>query len=189
MARFNRRFRAVWRETSVNGLSVDIKFKTILWNQYGAALDMLGDAIRLCPEHLWTAVLWKDVDDPRRGQYWFVAYHTLFWVDLYLTGKREGFAPPAPFVRGKLPEQPYTRDQILAYLDACCKKVQATIEALTDEKAQAECVFGWIRASYLEMQLYAMRHVQEHAGQLSLTLGQHDVAGLDWVTQARGSAA
>jgi hypothetical protein len=33
-----------------------------------------------------------------------------------------------------------------------------------------------------------MRHVQEHAGQLSLTLGQHDVAGLDWVTQARGSA-
>ena len=65
---------------------------------------------------------------------------------------------------------------------------QSTLKDLTDERAQQKCVFEWMEPSFLELQLYAMRHVQEHAGQLSLTLGQHDVAGLDWVTQARGSA-
>ena len=65
---------------------------------------MLDDAIRLCPDHLWTAVLWQDPDDERYGQFWFVAYHTLFWLDLFLIGSKEGFTPPAPFIRGALPE-------------------------------------------------------------------------------------
>jgi hypothetical protein len=29
--------------------------------------------------------------------YWYLCYHTLFWLDLYLTGAEEGFTPPAPF--------------------------------------------------------------------------------------------
>jgi DinB family protein len=168
---------------------MDINYRTIVWKQYGAAIDMLEDAIRLCPDHLWTAVLWKDTDDVQYGQFWFVAYHALFWVDLYLTGSREGFAPPPPFIRGRLPDQPYTKDQILAYLGECRKKCQSTIEALTDEKAQQRCVFEWMEPSFLELQIYAMRHVQEHAGQLSLFLGQHDVAGIDWVASARERAS
>ena len=168
---------------------MDINYRTIVWNQYGAAIDMLEDAIRLCPDHLWTAVLWKDPDDGQYGQFWFVAYHTLFWVDLYLTGSREGFAPPPPFIRGRLPDQPYTKDQILVYLGECRRKCQSTVDALTDERAQRRCVFDWMQPSFLELQLYAMRHVQEHAGQLSLFLGQHDVAGFDWVASARDSAS
>ena len=168
---------------------MDINYRTIVWKQYGAAIDMLEDAIRLCPDPLWTAVLWKDTDDAQYGQFWFVAYHVLFWVDLYLTGSKEGFAPPPPFIRGRLPDQPYTRDQILAYLGECRKKCQSTIEALTDEKAQQRCVFEWMEPSFLELQIYAMRHVQEHAGQLSLLLGQHNVTGLDWVASARDSAS
>ena len=165
-----------------------IDYRTIVWKQYGAAIDMFGDAIRLCPEHLWTATLWKDAEDVRYGQVWFVAYHTLFWVDLYLTGSSEGFAPPPPFIRGRLPDQPYTQEQILAYLVECRMKCQSTLEALTNEKAQQQCVFKWMEPSFLELQLYAMRHVQEHAGQLSLFLGQHDVDGFDWVSSARDSA-
>ena len=107
---------------------MDIDWRTSTWNQFGAAIDMLGDAIRLCPDHLWTAVLWKDTDDVRYGQFWFVAYHTLFWLDLFLTGSMEGFAPPPPFKRRVLPEKPYTKEQIVAYLGACRSKCQATIE-------------------------------------------------------------
>lgn len=168
---------------------MEINYRTIVWKQYGATLDMLEDAIRLCPDHLWTAVLWKDTDDVQYGQFWFVAYHTLFWVDLYLTGSSTGFAPPPPFIRGRLPDQPYTKERILAYLGECRKKCQSTIESLTDEKAQQRCVFEWMEPSFLELQLYAMRHVQEHAGQLSLLLGQHDVTGFDWVSSARDSAS
>jgi hypothetical protein len=168
---------------------MDTWLKTLIWQQFGAAIDMLEDAINLCPDQLWTAVLWKDPDGVEYGQFWFVAYHTLFWLDLYLAGYSEGFAPPAPFIRGALPEKPYTKDQIRTYLDQCRRKCQATIEALTDEKARQRCTFNWIEASYLEMQLYSMRHVQEHAAQLNLLLGQHEVPGVDWVTQARDKAS
>ena len=163
--------------------------KTSVWQQFGAAIDMLCDAINLCPDHLWTFVVWKDPDDERYGQFWFVAYHALKWLDLYLTGTMEGFAPPSPFIHGALPERPYTKAQILAYLGACREKCQSTIEALTDEKAQQRCVFEWMEPSFLELQLYSMRHVQEHAAQLSLVLGQHDVTGFDWVASARSKDA
>jgi hypothetical protein len=166
---------------------MDIDYRAIVWNQYGAALDMLADAIQLCPDHLWTAVLWQDSEDVRYGEFWFVAYHTIFWSDLYLTGSSEGFTPPPPFIRGRLPDQPYTREQVLGYLGECRRRCQATLESLTDERAQQRCVFAWMEPSFLELQLYAMRHVQEHAGQLSLLLGQHYVQGMDWVASARES--
>jgi len=101
----------------------------------------------------------------------------------------EDFTPPSPFIVGALPEQPYTKDQILAYLGACREKCQSTIEALTDESAQQRCIFEWMEPSFLELQLYCMRHVQEHAAQLSLVLGQHDVTGMDWIASARSKNA
>jgi hypothetical protein len=103
-------------------------------------------------------------------------------------GADEGFAPPSPFTRGALPEQPYPKEQILAYLGQCRGKCQATIETLTEEKAQQRCVFEWMAPSFLELQLYSMRHVQEHAAQLSLALGQQGVTGFDWIATARGAA-
>ena len=39
--------------------------------------------------------------------------------------------------------------------------------------------------TFVELQLYSMRHVQEHAAQLNLVLGQHGVTGQDWVPKAR----
>ncbi|GAA5527027.1 DinB family protein [Herpetosiphon gulosus] len=159
-------------------------WKTSVWQQFGAAIAMLEDPIVRCPDQLWTSVLWEDPDDPRYGHFWFVAYHTLFWLDLFLTGSSEGFKPPAPFVRGSLPENPYTKDQVLTYLQDCRQRCKATIMGLTDAKAQERCVFEWMQPSFLELQLYSMRHVQEHAAQLSLVLGQQGIAGADWIAQA-----
>lgn len=164
---------------------MDTTLKTMVWEQFGAAIDTLDDAINLCPDHLWTAVLWKDPENERFGQFWFVAYHAVFWIDLYLAGYNEGFLPPAPFVRGRLPDEPYSKDQVRAYLVECRKKCQATLAGLTDEQAHRRCTFEWIEASYLEMQLYCMRHVQEHAAQLHFVLGQQGIPGSDWITKAR----
>jgi hypothetical protein len=164
---------------------MDSMMKKMVWQQFGAAIDMFSDAIHLCPEHRWTDALWKDEDDPRYGQFWFIAYHTLYWLDLYLGGTKEGFAPPPPFIRGKLPDQPYTKDQIKNYLNECRQKCQATIEGLTDETANRVCKFEWMEPTFLELQLYCMRHVQEHGAQLNLHLGQHDITGMDWVSKAR----
>lgn len=47
---------------------MDAALKSIIWNQYGAAIDMLDDAINACPARLWIAVLWNDPDTiPRTG--------------------------------------------------------------------------------------------------------------------------
>lgn len=168
---------------------MQVDWRASTWNQYGAAIDMLREVINLCPDPLWTVAVYPDPDDERYGQFWYIAYHTLSWLDLYLTGTREGFTPPPPFILGALPEQPYTKDQIIAYLDTCRVKCQSTIEALTDESAQQRCVFAWMEPSFLELQLYCMRHVQEHAAQLSLVLGQHDVTGMDWIASAKSEKA
>jgi len=167
---------------------MDTTLKTSIWQQFGAAIDTLDDAISLCPDHLWSAVLWKDTEDPRYGHFWFVAYHTLFWFDLFLTGSSEGFLPPAPFIRGALPQNPYTKEDVGAYLKQCRQKSKAAMDALTDEKAREICAFEWMETTFLELQLYSMRHVQEHAAQLNFFLGQNGVSGQDWVAKARSNA-
>ncbi len=164
---------------------MDPSLKTLIWNQYGASIDMLDDAISICPERLWTVKVWEDEDDPAYGQFWYVAYHTLSWLDLYLTGDYEGFAPPPPFIRGKLSDQPYTKEDIRAYLLHCRRKCQSVIEGLTDEQASRVCVFPFMELGFLELQLYTMRHIQEHTAQLSLVLGDNGVSGTDWIAQAR----
>jgi hypothetical protein len=128
--------------------------------------------------------VWKDTEDPRFGQFWCVAFHTLCWLDIFLAGSEEGLVPPSPFSREALPEQPYTKEQLHAYLGHYRSKCQSTITALTDEQAQQRCVFGWMEPSFLELQLYSMRHVQEHAAQLSQVLGHQDVTDFDWIAHA-----
>jgi hypothetical protein len=170
---------------SQGGFSMDTVLKTSVWQQYGAAIDTLDDALTLCPDHLWTVALWKDEDDPRYGQFWYIAYHSLSWTDLFLTGSSQGFLPPPPFIRGKLPENPYTKADVTNYLKLCRQKGKATIEGLTDETAYRICKFEWMEPTFLELQLYSMRHLQEHAAELNMILGHHGVTGQDWVAKAR----
>jgi hypothetical protein len=170
---------------------MNITWKTIIWQQFGAAIDMLDDAFGACPDELWHGRLWHNPSErPGYSQFWYLTHHALFWLDLYLSGTVAGFAPPTPFTlheldpAGLLPEKPYTKDEIQAYLDFCRQKCQATIEALTDEAAQQRCRFGWGEVSFAELLLYNMRHVQEHAAQLNLFLGQNGVSAPDWVPRA-----
>jgi len=177
---------------------MDPLWKTALWQQFGATIDMLENALLACPDTLWHGRLWGDPSDPSLppglAAFWYITYHTLFWLDLHLTGSFEGFAPPAPFTldeldpAGVLPERPYTREELHAYLVHLRKRCQTTIAELSDEKAHHQVDFPFRKPmSYLELLLYSMRHVQEHAAQLSLFLGQHAIPdeALDWVARAK----
>jgi len=175
-------------------LEVDTTWREIIWQQFGAAIDMLENALRACPDKLWSARLWSDRSQrPEFSEFWYVVYHTLFWLDLYLSGSVEGFAPPAPFTldeidpAGLLPERRYTKDELQSYLDHDRQKCRATIETLTDEKARQRCKFSWGKVSYAELLLDNMRHVQEHAAQLNLFLGQQIGSAAGWVAQAKNS--
>jgi len=69
----------------------------------------------------------------------------------------------------------YSREELLGYLQICRQRTQETIENLTPAQANRMCSFAWGNVPFAELMLYTMRHVQEHAAQLQLFLGQHRV--------------
>lgn len=153
-----------------------------LWRQLGAAIDMLENAIVACPEELWL--------DPERRP-WHLAYHTLFFLDLYLSGTTEGFAPPPPFTlseldpAGVLPEREYTKAELLAYLDHGRRKCRATLAALDEDTAARPAAFPWLPGFTVgELHLCSLRHVQHGAAQLNLLLRQRVDDAPAWVKQA-----
>lgn len=153
----------------------------MLWRQFSVAIDSLGEALRRCPDNLWEKHLWQDAPDQwvasGFSSYWYLCYHTLFWLDLYLTGAEEGFAPPAPFdlvemeANEALPRT-YSREELLGYLAICRQRCQETIASMTQAQALQVCRFPWGELPFAELMLYTMRHVEEHAAQLHLFLGQ-----------------
>jgi len=130
-------------------------------------------------------------DRSRQPEFWYVAYHALFFLDLYLSGSVEGVAPPAPFTRdelnpaGLLPERPYTKDELLAYLGHGRTKCRATMAALTADQAFERFRFSWGDVSRLELLMYNMRHVRHHAAQLNLILRQATDSAPGWVATAK----
>jgi hypothetical protein len=175
---------------------MDPWWRTIVWAQFGASIDMLDNALVACPDSLWSEDVWPDPSVPSQGaKFWYVAYHALFWLDLYLFGSAEGFAPPAPYgleeldPAGALPPRPYTREELRTYLAFARQKCHSSLTSLTDEQARRYVDIPWAKGqyvSYLELQLYNMRHVQEHAAQLSLALGQQGIhIEISWVARAK----
>ncbi len=168
---------------------MDPFWKTVLRSQFGAAIDMLENAIRACPDELWN-------DRSQQIQFGTTVAHTLFWLDFYLSGITEDFSPPPPFTdeglnrRGTLSAPVYGKAEMLAYLEHGRAKCRETIRTLTDERARETWGFDdWPeKIPFAELLLYTMRHVQEHAAQLGLLLGQtHNLPPNwdDWVGRAK----
>lgn len=162
---------------------MDATSRASLWDQFGATIDMLENAIRACPAGLWG-------DRTRQPEFWHVAFHTLFYLDFYLSDSGQGFAPPAPFTlteldpSGILPERVYSKTEVLEYLEHGRRKARARIDALTPEATNQRCEFEWINLTVWESLLYNMRHVQHHAAQLNLLLRQANHPVPRWVARS-----
>lgn len=167
-------------------------WNTILLRQFGAATEMFENALLACPEELWGSPMWgKHSDRPDLSEFWYVAYHMLFWLDLYLFGAVEGFAPPAPFTldeldpEGIVPSPAYTRETLLGYLAHCREKYRQNIKEMSEANAQRMCRFPWGELPYAELLLDSLRHVQEHAAQLNMFIGQNAGAESRWVARGK----
>lgn len=159
--------------------------KKTIWSQFGAAIDMLENAIVACPDDLWG----NQIDFK---EFWYITYHTLFYLDLYLSESEKGFAPPVPFTldeldeSGLLPDRIYTKQELLNYLNHGREKCKARISSLTEEKANQKCGFDWLDLSFSEVLLYNMRHVQHHAAQLNLIISRSVGSAPRWVKKTKG---
>jgi hypothetical protein len=159
-------------------MSVDVK--AAVQSQYLAALAALREAIVRCPEPLWYA-------PEARNPFWHVAYHALFYTHLYLQPSMGAFRPWArhrdeyEFLGAPTIGAPYTQADVLEYLDLCCDEVRAMVGGLD---LAAGSGFDWLPMNKLELQLYTIRHLQHHGGELAERLGQ---AGIDvpWIGVAQ----
>ena len=71
----------------------------VLAGQLDEDIDrMLDNAIEACPEALWEERLYLEKDAPRYAVFWYLAYHTLFWLDVQIHGTLDG-APSSSWSR------------------------------------------------------------------------------------------
>ena len=158
------------------------EIKPVIASQYRASLAMLREAIEKCTDALWT-------DARHTPPFWRIAYHTLFFTDLYLSRKGKRFTPwPRhidkvqsldPLVPIDVP--PYSRTELLDYASQIAEKVESKVNQLD---LGAPSGFGWLPFTKLELQFYNIRHVHHHAGQLSIWLREEAGEEIQWIGTA-----
>jgi len=143
--------------------------KTILTGQFEAALCMLNDCVRKCPQDRWEGRIANDT-------FRQVVYHTLFFVDLYLSPSeaafqlRECHCQGGDERSGTTPSIGLTKNETLSYLEICREKAVESLASETPESLQRESGFSQLPFSRGELYLSNIRHVQHHTGQLSAYL-------------------
>jgi hypothetical protein len=160
-------------------------YKQATLGQFEAALAILKQCIERCPGELWES----QVAELTVQQ---IAYHTLFFVDFYLTASESDFTlrdvhhvggdESEPVVSPGLDQQ-----ATLEYLAICLEKLRVAIASETEATLQGPSGFHWCKFTRAEMHLYNLRHVQHHAGQLSSHLRRlvpdlRDRSQLRWVS-------
>ena len=161
---------------------MDLKqYMDLTWQQFGASIKALRKAIEICPDDLWGDIE-KNID------FWYNAYHTLFWLDLYLEPSfNNDFIPPEPFgleeldPAGLLPPRVYTKAELLEYTDHNFIKCKKVIYGFNDESANIHFKIGRVNLPRAELMLYSMRHVQHHAAQLNYMLRKHGIKPPGWM--------
>jgi hypothetical protein len=156
----------------------------MIWSQFSASLDMLGNAIEECPPKVWGEKIGFQ-------EFWYLAYHTLFFVDYYMSEKEEGFEPLEPYTlgeldpKGVLPDRIYTKGELFTYLKYCRKKAKERINGLTESTAFVRCRFEKPAVTVAELMLNQMRHIQHHTAQLNLILRQKTDVVPGWVSKGK----
>lgn len=158
----------------------------VIMSQYRAALEMLRQSVVACP-----AELWNSPDDTAR--FWHVAYHALFYTHFYLADTSDTFRPWAKHRQGLhrfTPETaaaaPEDKDTVLEYCDFCLAQVTERVPQINLDGPSG---FEWLPFDKLELQIYSIRHIQQHAGELMERLGSQTGAELKWVGMGRVDGA
>jgi hypothetical protein len=162
-------------------------------SQYLAALEMLKQAVVLCPE-----LLWNSADD--KNKFWHIAYHALFFTHLYLHESLKTFKPwpghrpeyenlgPLPWPPHDMPKigEPYDRAALLEFVAFCQQEVMGKVPRFD---LQAPAGFDWLPFNRLELHLYNIRHLQQHTGELMERLGTRASIEFGWVIRAPTASA
>lgn len=171
------------------------KFRECLWKNFAATIDMLYNAIEICPNTLWM----------KKDRLFYMAYHTVIFLDYYLSYPVKEFEPKLPFtilpewelpseaIDDVIPNKHYSKEEILSYISWARKKC----EDLIGPYANQDLMEPWIDKSeiglhglcpsivedftLLEILFYNFRHVQHHVAQLNFILRSKANLAAEWI--------
>lgn len=147
--------------------------RQILTSQYEASLCMLHRCVAACPPEHWEAKI-------ANGTLRWVAYHTLFFTDYYLSSETAFSLRELHHIGGdEREDEPCIGLSIadtLAYIALCRTAVGNTLGAETEASLQGPSGFSWIKFTRGELHVYNIRHIMHHTGQLSAHLRRVGVA-------------
>lgn len=177
---------------------MDRTFRDCLWKNFGAAIDMLKNAIIACPDELWK----------NEKRFFYLSYHTVIFLDYYSTNPVKNFQPGLPYTiinQDSLPEDAvddvipdlfYSKEEFLACLSSVRGKCKNLVTLQPAQLLQER----WITAdeinmhglcppivenySVLEILFYNFRHVQHHVAQLNFILRQEAGIASPWISHA-----
>jgi hypothetical protein len=166
-----------------------MKIKEVIKSQYLASLEMLHQAIVMCPEALW-------YDQDYKNRFWHVSYHALFYTHLYLQPSEEDFVPwskhrdqyqfmgSLPWPPHKEPDigEPYSVEEVLEYYRVTKGQV---VEKVLSLDLEAESGFNWLPFNKMELQFYNIRHLMHHTGELCERLGRVGEIEVNWIGMKR----
>lgn len=173
------------------------KFRECLWRNFAATIDMLKIVIEICPNTIWE----------KKDRFFYMAYHTVIFLDYYLSYPVKEFKPELPFtiileseiplvaIDDVSPNRHYSKTEILTYINLARKKC----EGLIGPNAKQDLTVNWINKSeiglyglcpsivedysLLEILFYNLRHVQHHVGQLNYILRDKADMAAEWISQ------
>jgi hypothetical protein len=173
-------------------------FQESLWKNFAAVIDMLKNIIVICPEKIWR----------EERKIFYMTYHTMIFLDYYLTNPVKDFRPDLSFTIGDpdllpegaiddvIPDRMYSKEELLAYVCSIREKCKKVVTQTSEEKFSQRwinddeinihglCPQLVINYSLLEILLYNIRHVQHHVAQLNLLLRQNANVATEWISQA-----
>jgi hypothetical protein len=169
---------------------VNKSIKEILWNQFGASIDMLINVISNCPDDYFLT----------HRRFFYIAFHSTIFLDYYLTVPPKDFSPLLSFTQKKLEDRPkeaiddlnpdkdYSKHEIVDYLKNSRAKCKELIDSLTDENQNERFKEGNelndMDYPILEILLYNMRHTQHHTAQLNMLIRQDLNEHMEWSFRA-----
>jgi hypothetical protein len=153
--------------------------RTMLTGQLEASLAMLKQCIQACPPEHYEGKI-------ANGSFRTIAYHTLFYVDYYLSPTENAFELRELHRRGGderlsgVVSPGLAKDDILAYVEICRNKLLETIASETAASLEGPSGFTRLPISRGELHLYNLRHIQHHTGAMSAYLRRVDAQLKDW---------
>lgn len=169
---------------------MDKKTKDIIWNQFGACIDMLINVISNCPADYFTT----------HKRFYYIAFHSTIFLDYYLTIPPKDFTPllsftqkppeerPPDSIDDLIPDKEYNQQEIINYLEQSRSKCKNLIESLSDYKLNERFMEGDepsdMNYPILEILLYNLRHTQHHTAQLNMLLRQDLNLHFEWSFRA-----